>query len=282
MTEPPGAPVRQRRVSAELRALRKARNLTCEQVAEALGWSTAKISRMETGARGLYPDDVSAMLGFLQAPADLREDLLALVRDGTKRNWIQVGGRLPTAWKSLIEFEVTAKALYNYEPMVMPGLLQTGDYAREVLQASSRKLSEPEIDQLVRTRLGRQAILSGFQAPKFSVIIDESVLHRPIGGPEVMASQLYHLLNMMKRPNVHVRVVPLSTGAHPGLDGPMLILDFADQPILVHVEIRGATGLLEDVPVVRRIKLAWQELLSVALSPDQSAQLIADVAGKVP
>jgi transcriptional regulator with XRE-family HTH domain len=281
VTESPGASVRQRRVSAELRALRRARNLTCEQVAEALGWSTAKISRMETGSRGLYPDDVSAMLGFLQVAADLREELLALVRDGTTRNWIQVGGKVPTAWKRLIEFEATAKALYNYEPLVIPGLLQTGDYARQVLHASSRQLSETEIDHLVRTRLGRQAILSGPHAPRFSAIVDETVLRRPIGDPCVMTGQLHHLLNVMQRPNVHVRVVPFSAGAYPGLEGPMLILEFADQPTIVHVEIRGATGLLEDVPVVRRIKLAWQELRSVALSPDQSAQLVADIAGKL-
>jgi len=281
VTENPGASVRQRRVSAELRALRKARNLTCEQVAEALGWSTAKVSRMETGARGLYPDDVSAMLGYLRTPPELREELLALVRDGTTRNWIQIGGRLPTIWKRLIEFEATAKALYNYEPLVIPGLLQTGDYARAVLHAGTVKLSEAEIDQMVRTRLGRQAILSGFEAPKFSVIVDETVLHRPIGEPGVMTSQLHHLLNMMKRPNIHLCVVPLAAGAYAGLEGPMLILDFADQPTLVHLEVRGATGLLEEMPVIRRVKLAWQELLAVALSPEQSAQLIADLAGKM-
>ncbi len=237
---------------------------------------------METGARGLYPDDVSAMLGFLQVPADLREDLLALVRDGTTRNWIQVGGKLPTAWKRLIEFEATAKALYNYESTLIPGLLQTGDYAREVIRAGNGQLSEAEIDQLVRTRLGRQAILSGLQAPKLSVIIDETVLRRPVGDPGVMTGQLHHLLNQMKRPNIHLRVIPLSAGAHPGLEGPMLILDFADQPTLVHIEIRGATGLIEEVPVIRRVKLAWQQLHSVALSPDESARLITTLAGELP
>jgi transcriptional regulator with XRE-family HTH domain len=101
-----------------MRALREARGHTCEQVAKAMGWSTAKISRMETGVRGLYPDDVAVVLGYLQAPADQRDELLTLVRDSAKPNWIQVGGKLPTAWKGLIRFENQAIAIY--EALVIP------------------------------------------------------------------------------------------------------------------------------------------------------------------
>src|SRR5882672_10931075 len=189
----PGSSIRQRRVSAELRALRQARALTCEQVATAMGVSIAKISRMETGIRGLYPDDVASLLGYYQAPAKLREELLALVRDGNKPNWIQIGGKLPTAWKQLIDFENEAVALYNYEPLFVPGLLQTGDYARAVIRAGNSELTEAEVDNLVRTRMGRQSILSRFGGPTLSVIVDEMVLQRPIGEPGVMTGQLHHL-----------------------------------------------------------------------------------------
>lgn len=108
-----GASVRQRRVSAELRALREERKLTCQQVADALDCSVSKISRMETGVRGLYPDDVAAILGFLRAPAKLREELMQLVRDGEKPNWIQIGSGLPKLWKDLIRIENDAVAIYN-------------------------------------------------------------------------------------------------------------------------------------------------------------------------
>jgi transcriptional regulator with XRE-family HTH domain len=278
----PGGSVRQRRVSAELRALRKARGLTCEEVATALGCSIAKISRMETGIRGLYPDDVAAVLGYLQAPAKLREELLALVRDGHKPNWIQVGGKLPTAWKELIKFEDQAIALYNYEPLVIPGLLQTGDYAAAVIRAGNRELTESEVDQMVRARMGRQAVLSRFGGPTLAAIVDEMVLRRPVGELGVMDGQLQHLLNMAKKPRIDLRVVPFKIGANPGLEGPVMILDFADQPTLVHIEVRGATGLLEEVPVVRSAKLAWRELQSMALPPEDSARLIADIAGELP
>jgi transcriptional regulator with XRE-family HTH domain len=281
MAGKPGKSVRQRRVSAELRALRVARGLTCEQVARALDWSIAKISRMETGVRGLYPDDVAAILGFLQAPTSLRQELLALVRDGEKPNWIQVGGKLPTAWKRLIDFEVDAVALYNYESLLIPGLLQTGDYARAVIRAGDKELSEPEVDQLVRTRMGRQAILSRFQGPTLAAIVDEMVLRRPVGESGVMNGQLNHLLNMASRPRIDLRVVPFSVGENPGLRGPFLILEFADQPTLVHLDFRGASGLLEEAPVIRSVKLAWQELRSMALSAEESTRLITNIAGEL-
>lgn len=281
MAGKPGASIRQRRVSAELRALRKARGYSCEDVANALGCSIAKISRMETGIRGLYPDDVAAVLGYLQAPAKLREELLALVRDGHKPNWIQVGGKLPTAWKQLIDFETDATALYNYEPLLIPGLLQTDEYARAVIKAGNKELSERDVDLMVRARMGRRAILSRANGPTLAAIVDEIVLRRPVGEPGVMQGQLQHLLNMARRPRIDLRVVPFKTGAQPGLEGPAFILEFADQPTLVHIEIRGATGLLEEAPVIRRVKLAWRELRSIALSADDSARLIADIADEL-
>jgi transcriptional regulator with XRE-family HTH domain len=281
MAGKPGSSVRQHRVSAELRSLRESRGLTCEHVARALNCSIAKISRMETGIRGLYPDDVAAVLGFLRAPAELREELLALVRDGHKPSWNQIGGNLPTAWKDLIRFENQAVALYNYEPLLIPDLLQTGDYARAVIRAGDTELPEQDMDQLVRTRMGRQAVLSRFQGPTLSAIVDEMVLRRPIGGPGLMHGQLHHLVNMTRRPRIDLRVVPFAVGENPGLNGPFIMLELADQPTLVHIDCRGAGGLFDEVPVIRSVELAWRELHSVALPPEHSARLIADVAGEL-
>jgi transcriptional regulator with XRE-family HTH domain len=278
---PTEASVRQRRVSAELRALRKARGYTCQQVADALECSVTKISRMETGDRGLFADDVSAILGFLQAPAKLREELLKLARTSDQRNWIHIGGKLPTAWKQLIEFENSAIAIYNYEPLVVPGLLQTDEYAREVIRAGNGELSEPEVDTFVRTRMGRRELLSRAGGPTLNVIIDETVLHRPIGGPAVMHGQLQHLLAMLGRSKVDIRIIPFTVGANPGLEGPAMLLEFANLPSLVHVEIRGGTCLLEEPSAIRSVKIAWQTLKSMALSAEDSARLIATTADKL-
>src|SRR5207244_10903297 len=136
-----------------------------QQVATPLHCSITKISRMETGERGLQAEDVLAILGFLQAPAQLREELLTLVREVDQRNWIQIGGKLPAAWKQLIDFENTATVLYNYEPLVIPGLLQTDASARAIISAGNSELSDPEVDNFVRTGISRQALLSGPSAP---------------------------------------------------------------------------------------------------------------------
>lgn len=274
------ASVRQRRVSAELRTLRQAKGLTCQQVADALDWSVSKVSRMETGVRGLFPDDVAAMLGYLEAPAKLRDELLTLVREGEKPNWIQVGAGLPKHWKNLIRIENDAKAIYNYEPLVVPGLLQTGDYARAVIGIGNQELSESVVDQLVRTRMGRQALLSKHDAPVLNVMVDEMVLRRPVGDAGCMHGQLQHLLNMVNRPRVEIRVVPFAVGANPGLEGPMVIMEFDAQPTLVFVEVRSASGFLEEPAELSRAKVAWRTLRSMALSPEDSVRFIAEVAGE--
>ncbi len=261
MVRDKGASVRQRRVSAELRALRQDKKLTCQEVADALDWSVSKVSRMETGVRGLFPDDVAAMLGYLKAPSALREELLRLVREGEKPNWIQIGSGLPKMWKNLIRIENDATAIYNYEPLFVPGLLQTGDYARAVIGAGNLELAEGAVDQLVRTRIGRHALLSRHDAPSLMVMMDEMVLRRPIGDAGCMFGQLQHLLNMSSRPRVEIRVVPFSVGANPGLEGPMVILEFVDQPTLVHVEIRSASGFLEEPAEVVGLKLPGEDFV---------------------
>jgi transcriptional regulator with XRE-family HTH domain len=277
-----GASVRQRRVSAELRALRQDKKMTCQEVADALDWSVSKVSRMETGVRGLYPDDVAAMLGYLKAPARLREELLELVREGDKPNWIQVGRGLPQDWKALMRMESDAIALYSYQSQWVPGLLQTGDYATEVIRCCNRDLAPGAAEQMVRTRMGRKELLSRFGGPTLSVIIDEMVLRRPIGEPGVMHGQLQHLASMASRPRVEVRVVPQTVGANPGMDGPFLILEFDAQPTLVHQEVRGTGGFLEEACHVARATADWRELCAIALSATDSIQLIGEIADELP
>jgi transcriptional regulator with XRE-family HTH domain len=276
-----GASVRQRRVSSELRALRQAKGLTCQQVADALDWSVSKVSRMETGIRGLYPDDVAAMLGYLEAPSKLRDELLALVRDGDKPNWIQIGAGLPKHWRNLIRMESEATDIYNYEPLLVPGLLQTGDYARAVIGAGNLDLADGALDHMVRTRMGRQALLTRPDAPTLTAMVDEVVLRRPVGGPGCMAGQLQHLINMAKRPRVEVLVVPFTVGANAGLEGPMMIMEFDAQPTLVYLEIRCASGFVEEPPELRRARVAWRALRAMALSPEDSVRLIAGIAGEL-
>ncbi|OZM75027.1 transcriptional regulator [Amycolatopsis antarctica] len=276
-----GISVRQRRVSAELRSLREARKLSCKDVARALDCSESKISRMETGERGLYVDDVAAILGFLRAPATIRQELLALVRDGEERNWHELHGKLPTTWTNLIRIERDAAAILNYEPMFFPGLAQTPDYARHLIHGTDPALSEPEVDTLVSARLSRQAIIGRRDAPQVHLIVDETVLRRPVVTPEIMRAQLHHLLALSERRTITVQVVPFTSAAHPGLRGPFVLLEFASEPTLAHVESRNSSSFLEEDEHIDSVRLAWRRLRTIALSPEDSARLIASAAGEL-
>src|SRR5262245_41188592 len=146
MVKRKGVSVRQRRVSRELRALREERGVTCKELADALDCSESKISRMETGDRGLYVDDVAAVLGFLRAPGKLRQELLDLVRSGEARNWHEIHGKLPSNWKDLVQLESEATAILNYQALIIPGLAQTADYTRALIHGHFESLPEPEMD----------------------------------------------------------------------------------------------------------------------------------------
>jgi transcriptional regulator with XRE-family HTH domain len=267
------ASVRQRRVSSELRALRLAKGLSCDDVGKAVGCSESKISRMETGDRGLHADDVSAILGYLQAPPKLRQELLAMVREGEAKNWHAIHDKLPSTWQDLMRFEREANALHNYEPLLIPGLAQTSDYARAIIGGINSRLTEAEVDSLVANRMSRQVILG---RKRVHLLIDEMVLRRHLDNPAMMRAQLEHLAALANRANVAVQVVPHQVAVHPGMGGPLLILDFDDQPTLVYVEGRGVSTFLEEEKHIETARVAWQRLRALALPPEESKRLIAE------
>jgi transcriptional regulator with XRE-family HTH domain len=282
MARRPGVPVRQRRVSTELRELRRKAGLTCADVAKALGTSTTKISRMETGDRGLYADDVAALLGLYRVPTKHREELLHLVRNGGEPNWWQLKpSDLPTEWRDLMSLEADAITITNFEPLVVPGLLQTEEYATALIGGGNHQLSDTEVNGLVATRMGRKSLLTRRNAPRLHAIIDEIVLRRPIGAPGVMARQRQHLVASAQRPNVTLQVVPFEAGATPGLEGPMVILDLADGRSVIHLEARRAGAFLSEEPHIRATKLAMHQLRALALAPDESVRLIAGIEGEL-
>jgi transcriptional regulator with XRE-family HTH domain len=268
-------------VSAELRSLRERRELSCAAVAKALGCSESKISRIETGERGLYADDVAAILGFLQAPPKLRQELLDLVRTSEQRNWHEIHGKLPTNWKDIIKFERQASAIFTYEPLLLPGLVQTADYARAVLRNLSEVLAEDELDMLVAARMSRKLVLDPSNAPRLHLMFEEMVLHRMMGDPVVMYGQLQHLLAMSARRNVTLQVVSFDAAPAVAAQGSLLILEFPDQPTLSYEETWSTSTFLEDEEPIARAKLVWRKLAAVALSEEDSQRLVADIAGKL-
>ncbi|WP_093423891.1 helix-turn-helix domain-containing protein [Saccharopolyspora flava] len=276
-----GVPVRVRRVSSELRELRFRSGLGAEEVAGALGMSMSKLSRMESGQRGLQADDVSALLGLYRVPAKRREELLSLVRNASMPNWWRVqNGRLPAMWDEMVRFEREAYAISNYETMLIPGLLQTVEYATAIVQGTDPDLNFAEVDTLVTARLGRQTVLNRPSAPHFTALIEQSILERPAGGPGVMFRQLRHLVSAASQPNITVLVLP-TEAVHPGLSGPFVVYDFGNLPSLVYLENRGSSAFLEESEHVASTKEALRRLHEVALSAEDSVGMMNSIADRL-
>jgi transcriptional regulator with XRE-family HTH domain len=280
MTLNPNPSVRSRQVSNQLRQLREQAGLTGAAVAEALGMSPSKVSRLETGSRGLRVDDVAAMLGLYRIPERQREQILDQVRKSSERGWWQSQGLgLPELWKALIDFESRATRIQNYEAMFVPGLLQTADYTAAMFQAINKTLSGAELNNFVATRMARQAGLRRGDL-NFLAVMDEGVLRRPVPESGVMRRQLRHLIDCADRPNVTVRVVPLRVGLYAGLQGPFACLDFADEPSLVYVENHHVGMFLDEKEDIAAYRVALGNILNVALKPAESLELISDIAGE--
>ncbi|MBA0128305.1 helix-turn-helix domain-containing protein [Haloechinothrix sp. YIM 98757] len=282
MAEQARPTVRSRQVSGELRRLRKKAGLTSGEVGARLGVSQSKISRIETGAVGLRVEEIAAMLGLYHVPVTEREEILDLAREAANPGWVQARGpRLPDQWQALIEFERTATALWNYEPLWVPGLLQTSDYARAIIDGTAaQERTESELDTKVAARLGRQGILSRALPPELHVLLYEPALRVPVGGAAVMAGQLRYLLEVARRPRVNVRVVPVRVGPHPGLEGPFMIMGFDAEATLVYLENRVQSIFLEEEPHIASYRLAWDGIAARALPPNLSAELITRLAAE--
>lgn len=281
---PGGRPtIRSRQVAAELRKLRLRAGLTTGEAGARLGVSQSKISRIETGALGLKPDEVAAMLGLYHVPVERREEIMDLVRHAEEPGWWQAyGERLSKKWKTLIEFESRASTIANYQPLGVPGLVQTPEYARAIIRATAeRDLSEMELETMVAARMARQGILGKPDGPRLDVLLYEPALRIPVGGPDVLRRQLRHLAELPQRPNLTVQVVPFTAGAHAGIEGSFMIMDFADEPALVHLENRVSSIFLEEDEHIEAYRLAWQRILTVALSPLDSVEFIQSAAAEL-
>ncbi len=171
--------------------------------------------------------------------------------------------------------------MQNYEALVVPGLLQTAEYTRAIIQGVAPTVSIAELDNLVAARMARQAVLTRASAPLFFAVVDEGALRRPIGEPGVMHRQLHHLLGVAEQPHVTLRVVPIAAGAHAGLRGPFMILEFAEEPALVYLENHGTEMFLEEEADLAAYRVALGNILSTALAPAATTELITRITTEI-
>lgn len=276
---PEGSPtVRRRELATRLRELRVASGLTIEQVAEKLFCSPSKISRLETGRRGASKRDIRDLCDLYLVDAAERDYLAVLVEEGARPGWWQPYD-LPYA--TYVGLESAAITINDFEPGVFPGLLQTPAYARAIHEGALPLLSPEVIDQRIEVRRVRQQVLMRNEPPRLAAIIDEAVLHRGIGGPGAMAEQLAHVIEVSKRDNITVQVLPYTAGAHPALDSTFILLEFAPPvPGVVYVEGLVGQMYLERPVDFNRYSKIYGLLTGIAMSPRLSIELMVDLRKK--
>ena len=280
-------PLRRRRLSAELRRLREAAGLSSTEVSRRLDWSAGKLTRIERG-EWLRPNprDVQDLLD-VYGITDLRqrEELIRWAREGRQRGWWHpYRDVLSEAYSAYIGLEAAAKSLLTFQPLMIPGLLQTGDYARAVIAGGPAEISAEEVDRRVRVRIERQNALRVADPLRVWAVIDEAALRRPVGGPEVMRDQLKRLQDVATLDKVTLQVIPFGVGVHPGVaGGSFAILEFPgpEDPDAVHVDTVAGELFVEEPDQVDRYRVAFQHLTTVALSPEDTLTMIVEQTAQV-
>jgi transcriptional regulator with XRE-family HTH domain len=275
--------MQRRRLRNELRTARLDQGLTQEQVAQAMEWSLSKMNRIEKAKTGISANDLKALLPLYGITArDRIEELLALARASRQAPWWRgYADVAPATLLDLIDYENAATAISQFEPMFVPGILQTEDYALAVLRASYG--AESPAERLVSLRTRRRDLLASEGAPAFSFVLDESVIRRPVGGPAVMRNQLMHLVSLADLPNVTIQVAPFAVGVHPGMRGPFKVIVFDDEPDEDVAFLEGPHGdIISDDPAEARQYLErFHRVAELALGPSESVGLLGKAAGEM-
>jgi transcriptional regulator with XRE-family HTH domain len=270
--------VRQRELGRRLRELRNQHGLTVEDVAEKLLCSATKISRLETGARRPSLRDVRDLCTLYNVDEPTAASFMDLAR----------GSREPVWWTQYedhkldpyLGLEQVATAITSFTTYVLPALLQTEEYTREVIKTVAPRM-DPEIcRQRVEVRMRRQEVLEQRSPPRYRVLLDEAVLHRPVGGPKIMAAQLGKILEAERLRKATIQVIPFSIGVHAALDSNFVLLEFDNGPdILPIVFVEGLTGnqYLERKAEVARYREAIEYLRDAALTPRDSVRRVAEI-----
>ncbi|MGP3914275.1 helix-turn-helix domain-containing protein [Nonomuraea sp. 10N515B] len=263
--------VRRRRLSRALSRLREEAGLDGAEVAQRLGWTPSKITTIERDQwRRPNPRDVKDLLDLYGVDdARRRDELLELARQSRARGWWYEYRDVLRS--ELVQFEVEATAIRTREVSVIPGLMQTASYARALFEGGR----QDQIEQRVAARMRRQVILDRVA---LCAVIDEAAIRKRVGGQEVMAEQLRHLLDLSAMPNIAVRILPDEVGAHPAMGEAFTLLDFAEDPSLLFLETAAESMFRDEPERVAAYVAIYDQLKAVSLSLEESQARLAKLA----
>jgi transcriptional regulator with XRE-family HTH domain len=272
---------RSRRLGRELRRLRDGRGWTMDDAAKQLRCSTSRISRIESGDIKPRPGDVIELLMAYEVPLEGEpgKSLLALTRELRESGWWQRLDALSGRYATFIAYEAEAVELRNFEPTLIPGLLQTEAYAREVISVG-REMDGAAIQQLTEARVTRQEVLSRKPTPlRMHTILSEAALTMEVGSPEVVREQLGHIVELSRLPNVTIQVLRFAAGAHIATRGGFAVLSFErDEPPLGYIETLAGELFLESPKEIERLNTVYDHLKTLAMSPAESINFVRERA----
>jgi transcriptional regulator with XRE-family HTH domain len=277
-------PVRRRLLGAALRRHRESLGYRLDDAARILECDRSKISRIESGQRGIRSRDLRDLLTEYGVGEQEQQTLTAIAHPHRERGWWQpYADVLPGPWLDYLITEAAASQIQAYQPQQVPDLLQTQEYARAVAAADPTLSADPQ-NLVLEAMLTRQQLILGERCPELAVVIGEATLHQVVGGTDVMRAQLTHLVEVTTiYPQITIQVLPFAGGPHPvGASGPLSILRFADAPSLGVVHLPGPNGgiFVDNPPNVASHARAFTLLLASALSPAATTQLLRDMAAR--
>src|SRR5215475_11421072 len=280
-----GSPlVQRRRLRADLRRARQASGLTQDQVAHEMDWSLSKIIRIEAASSGISANDLKALLSLYGITEPERVDpLLALAKAARERSWWSAYRDVaPSSLLQLIEYESAASAIRQFETLFIPGVLQSEDYARAVIQDYyDERPGSDRLHALVELRVRREDLLDGEHSPSFHFMLDEAAVRRLVGGASVMRRQLRRLIEVAEKPNITIEVISFSAGLHAGMKGPFEIIEFADpsDSDIVFLETPRGDIISDDSEETLSYREDFDSLGKASLGPRDSLTLLARIAG---
>ncbi|MGH3301763.1 MAG: helix-turn-helix domain-containing protein [Streptosporangiaceae bacterium] len=280
MSDEAGNPaVHRRRLRAALRQARQAASLTQEQVAEALDWSLSKVVRIESGSVRISTTDLRALL-YQYKVTDARRvgELVAMAKASRQHPWWAAYREFASQrYLEFVEFEHAARATLHFQPLFVPGTLQTRDYASAIILRLARDVTDARANGLLEFRMRRQKLLEESEPPMLSFVLDESVLHRHVGTDEIMRGQFDRLIELSARPNISIRMFPFASGLTYGMQQSFVIHQFPDPEDLDVLYLEGPRGdtiVASDEDEVGRYLAAFEELRRMSLSEPESATFI--------
>ncbi|MEV4624897.1 helix-turn-helix transcriptional regulator [Micromonospora sp. NPDC049523] len=278
--------VKRRRLALTLRQLRGRAGLSASDAARRVDHDSSWLSRIENAEVRPHPNDVRALLDLYGVTGEQAEAVIAVARQAKQRGWWQrYGDAVPDWFASYVGMESEASVIRSYQCQMVPGLLQTEDYARAAFQGAPVPMRDEEVERQVSLRLDRQAILTSDVPPMLRMVVDEAAVRRLVGGAEVIRGQIAHLLDMSRRSNVQIQLLPYSAGV--GYDGSFVILDFPALPApypdatddsMVYVDTLTGALYMDHDREVTAYRAAHEQLQAQALGAVATREALRKIA----